>query len=487
MYKIFSHHICKWKLLLLAGDVVVFCFSVLIGFCVNPMIDDPPLVFVAQHQISLLLVGVIYLTVIYIGDLYDYYQDFRLLMNVARVVFWALIGTILVLILFYVPFSPFIGRHWIVRQSLAFAGLLALWRYAFSAIALPVRLRRQILIVGAGKAGHQILEAIRRRPHSGWMVVGFIDDDPRKIGTHVAGIPVLGDSQRLDELVRELRICLVVVAITYEKSPALVKALTRLSLNGCQLTDMPGFYEFLTGKIPIDHISHIWLFLHSLHNKKLYYRRVKRLLDLGLVTLGLALTWPLFGLIALAIKLDSSGPVFFRQDRLGQDAKPFQIIKFRTMEEDAERHGPRWACFDDPRVTRVGRILRMLRLDELPQLINILKGEMSFIGPRPEREVFVQEFQELMPVMRPGRRASDPPGTMVICGYKELVPYYSYRLLVKPGITGWAQVRYPYASSLAETKEKLQYDLYYIKNMGFFLDLAILLKTVRIVLFGRGI
>jgi lipopolysaccharide/colanic/teichoic acid biosynthesis glycosyltransferase len=156
------------------------------------------------------------------------------------------------------------------------------------------------------------------------------------------------------------------------------------------------------------------------------------------------------------------------------------------MIQDAEITGPQWATEDDPRITRVGRFLRKFRLDELPQLINVFKGEMSIVGPRPEREVFTREFQEAIPTCRPGRRATDPPGTVISCGVKEKIPYYSNRLLVKPGITGWAQVMYPYASSLEQTKEKLEYDLFYVKNIGFFLDMAILLKTVRIVLFGRG-
>ena len=184
------------------------------------------------------------------------------------------------------------------------------------------------------------------------------------------------------------------------------------------------------------------------------------------------------------IVLDSPGPAFFRQQRLGKDGKPFWIIKFRTMVEDAERDGPQWASQDDPRITRVGRMLRKLRLDELPQLLNILKGEMSFIGPRPERQVLVNTFQQLLPVFRKKRLGSNALEIRV-CDYVEQVPHYSYRLLVKPGMTGWAQVMYPYAASQEETQEKLKYDLYYIKNMGFVLDLAILLKTIRIVLFGR--
>jgi lipopolysaccharide/colanic/teichoic acid biosynthesis glycosyltransferase len=211
-------------------------------------------------------------------------------------------------------------------------------------------------------------------------------------------------------------------------------------------------------------------------------------MDFGLALLGLLLTWPLFLLIPLAIRFESPGPVLFRQTRLGLNGKPFQILKFRTMTASApEEEKPQWATSSDPRITKVGRFLRKAHLDELPQLINILKRKMSLIGPRAEWDAFARQSQELVPEWRPGRRPTDPPDFKVLVKYREQIPYYSYRLLVKPGVTGWAQVMFPYAgSSLEEMKEKLQYDLYYIKNMGLLLDLAIAMKTIRIVLFGYG-
>ena len=486
MLKVFNLPFSKWKLLLLAGDLVIFWVSALLGLLFNPMLNEAPWSFLLEHRIPLLGICLTYLTVLYIGNLYDHCQDFRLWSNITGIMVWSLIGTVLVIILFYFPFSPFIGRHWMVRQAVFFALLLVLWRYAFSAVALPQRLQQKVLIVGAGKAGSQILEALRRRHNSGLAVIGYVDDDPQKQSTKHQGLPVLGNSSQLSEIVGQYKVNLVVLAITHGKSRALTNALTRLCLNGAQLIDMPSLYEFLTGKVPIDHISDLWLLSKAMHNHKFYYRQAKRLLDLGMALLGLALTWPLFGIIALAIRLDSAGTVFYRQERLGQDSRPFEIIKFRTMVQNAEKYGPQWASSADPRITRVGRILRKLRLDELPQLINILKGEMSLIGPRPEREVFVRQFQQ--PLMK-GRNEgpSAAPGNCTNrYEYTEQIPFYNYRLMVKPGVTGWAQVMYPYSSSLEQTREKLQYDLYYIKNMGFSLDLAILLKSVRIVLCGRG-
>lgn len=486
MIRFFRLQISEWNFLLFVGDVSVYILSVIISFSYLSHYGGLNWLFLQQDTFLIALVGLTYIVVLYVANLYDYYQDFRIRQNFSRVILSSLIGTFVVALFFYYLFGHYLSRNFIEWQGLSFAWLLALWRYSFSAIALPVRLQRKVLIVGAGKTGRRILNTINRLPNSGLAVVGFIDDDPQKIGATVAGVPVLGRSCDLQEIIETHKAGLVVVAITHEKSPELLSSLTRLSFHGCQLIDMPSIYEFLTGRIPIDHISDIWLFLNSLNTSKLYYRHAKRVIDVALTLVGLVITIPFFLLIPLAIKLDSEGPVFYTQERLGQNARPFKIIKFRTMIQHAERAGPQWASHNDPRITRVGRILRKLRLDELPQLFNILKGEMGMIGPRPEREVFIQEFKEKIPDLRPGRRAGDPPGADVVCGYRERLPYYSYRLLVKPGVTGWAQVMYPYAASMEDTKEKLQYDLYYIKNMSLFLDLAIILKTIRIVLFGHG-
>jgi len=391
-----------------------------------------------------------------------------------------------VIIAFTLPARHLISRGFVEWQGVVFVWLLVLWRYGFSAIALPLRLQRKVLIIGAGGSGQAILTSIKRHRNSGLVVAGFLDDNLQLIDTSIDGVPVLGNTSQLEKLIGQHHIGMVVVAITHEKSSRLLNNLVRLSFMGVQVIDMPSLFEFLAAKIPTDHISDVWLMIHSLNRSKLYYRHLKRVMDLALAALGLALTWPLWALIAAAVKMDSRGPVFFRQERLGKDGKPFQIIKFRTMITDAESNGPQFACQGDLRITRVGRILRQWRLDEMPQLYNILKGEMSFVGPRPEREVFIREFQQMVPDLREGRRATDPQGVRVLCNYREHIPYYSYRLLVKPGITGWAQVMDPYAANLEEIKEKLQYDLYYIKNMSWFLDLAILLKTIRIVLFGWG-
>jgi exopolysaccharide biosynthesis polyprenyl glycosylphosphotransferase len=464
----------------------MYGLSVPLGFMLSRRSFELPWLMVAVFAVPLTLLGLTYILVLYVANLYDHYLDFRRRENLSQVILASLIGTLVAVVIFTFAFGHVIGRDFIEWQGVIFIWLLVFWRYIFSALALPVRLQRKVLIVGGGKAGEAILQAIKGRQNSGLVVAGFLDDNSEKMGPSIDGAPVLGTTGQLDEIIGQYKIGMVVVAITHEKSSRLLNNLVRLSFMGVQVVDMPSLYEFLTGKIPTDHITNVWLMLHSLNRAKLYYRHFKRITDVVLGAVGLALTWPLWIFFAAAIKLDSPGPVFFRQERLGRDSKPFTIIKFRTMIQEAERDGPQFACRDDPRITRVGRILRRARLDELPQLYNILKGEMSFIGPRPEREVFIREFQELVPDLREGHRTTDSQGTQVLRGYSERIPYYSYRLLIKPGVTGWAQVFLSYTATLEETKEKLQYDLYYIKNMSLFLDLAILLKTIRIVLFGRG-
>ena len=464
----------------------MFGLSVPIGIALSRRTLEPPWFFLDIFAFQLILLGLTYVVVLYVANLYDHYSDFRRRENISQIILSSLIGTLVVIIAFTLPARHWIGRMFVEWQGVVFVWLLVLWRYAFSAFALPLRLQRKVLIIGAGGAGQEIQKIIKRYENSGLAVAGFLDDNPQKMGVSLDGAPVLGNTGQLDEMIAQYKIGMVVLAITYEKSSTLSNSLVRLSFMGVQVIDMPSLYEFLADKIPTDHISDVWLLIHSLNRSKFYYRQLKRIMDLALAALGLALIWPLWALIAAAVKMDSRGPVFFRQERLGKDGKPFQIIKFRTMITDAESNGPQFACQGDLRITRVGRILRKWRLDEMPQLYNILKGEMSFVGPRPEREVFIREFQQMVPDLREGRRPTDPQGVQVLCGYREHIPYYSYRLLVKPGISGWAQVMHSYSATLEETKEKLQYDLYYIKNMSWFLDVAILLKTIRIVLFGWG-
>jgi exopolysaccharide biosynthesis polyprenyl glycosylphosphotransferase len=459
MLKLFNLYVSQWKVLLIAGDAACYLLSVVATFLLYPYTATRPWDFLYQYKFILLLIGVTYFIVLFIADIYNYLKDFRQIINIVHILIACWIGSLMVVLIFYFPIKgAYLGRSIIILQAVIFSILVATWRFVFSAISQIQRLQKRLLIIGAGKAGRYLVSSIRSRPGCGFQPIGFVDDDSRKVGTQIDDIPVLGDSSHFPDLIKEYQVNLVVVAINRERSRQLIRNLIMVSWHDCPIIDMPSFYEFLSGKLPTDHISDDWIFDWSVNSRKIYYIRVKRLIDLTMAGLCLVVASPLILFLALLIKLDSKGPVFFRQERLGQKGKPFNIIKLRTMFQGAENNGPIWTEHNDSRITRIGRIIRKLRLDELPQLWNIIRGEMSFIGPRP----------------------------LAHTSYMENIDFYKYRTLVKPGITGWAQVTFPDGLTIDTTQEKLKYDLYYIKNIGFLLDLAILLKTVRTVIFRKG-
>jgi sugar transferase (PEP-CTERM system associated) len=319
----------------------------------------------------------------------------------------------------------------------------------------------RVLVLGTGEVGRLIagLEPTSARP---FRIIGFLDDAPGAADMVPEGHALLGKIQDLDSLVEETRPDIVVIAQIDRRGCFPTKALLECRLRGIRVEDWPTFYEKAEGKILVTAVRPSWLIFSDGFVRTPRTEMIKRLFDVTLSLTGLILALPLMVLSAIAIKLESSGPIFYRQPRLGQNGCVFILNKFRSMRQDAEKEtGPVWSVQSDARITRVGGFLRRTRLDELPQLFNVLVGHMSFIGPRPERPEFVAELQ--------GQ-----------------IPYYMERLAVKPGLTGWAQVKYQYGSSVEDAVEKLQYDLYYIKNLSLFLDLLIVLNTVQVVLFARG-
>ena len=274
--------------------------------------------------------------------------------------------------------------------------------------------------------------------------------------SNLAKYGVIADILKLKEIVKEERVNSIVFPLKFQMNEKLVQQIFAnlpLKLN---YISFPSFYESITKKVPLEAIDEIWFLENLSRGEKRIEEILKRTFDIFFSAIGLLITAILFPFIALAIKINSSGPIFYSQKRVGKDGKVFTLYKFRTMRADAEKTGPQWALPNDPRITRVGKVLRAIYLDEFPQFYNIFKGDISFVGPRPERPEFVNEL-------------------------KKEIPYYEIRHLIKPGFTGWAQINYHYGASVEEAKEKLQYELYYIKNHSFFLDLGIILKTIRII------
>jgi len=272
---------------------------------------------------------------------------------------------------------------------------------------------------------------------------------------------IIGKFNQISSICKDGQIDRIVVALDERRGKLPVDQLLGCRLKGIRVDDGITFTEELAGKLSVENLYPSSLIFSNGFKGSALFKKMKRYTDILVSILNLAIFLPVSLLIALAIKLDSKGPIFYKQERVGEDGEVFNLFKFRSMRIDAEANGPVWATAHDHRVTRVGRIIRKLRLDEIPQMINVIKGEMSFVGPRPERPFFVDKLTSE-------------------------IPFYSYRHSVKPGITGWAQLYYPYGASKEDALEKLKYDLYYIKNMSPFMDLMIVLETIKVVLFGKG-
>jgi sugar transferase (PEP-CTERM system associated) len=342
------------------------------------------------------------------------------------------------------------------------AVFLMLWRIAFDFYLARIAPKESILILGTGEMARAMGEEVRRRERFGFRLAGYVGGETDNTVRAVAGGDIIGSYADLQDIVRRNRIRKVVVAIDERRGGYPVEELLSLRVKGCQVLEWPGFFEKLSGRIAIDNLSPSdFIFQEGFRKSRflLYSRRLVSLLASFFLLVPLL---PILLVVAVLIKLDSSGPVFYTQERVGKAGRFFRIVKFRSMRQDAEEDGgPRWASVNDPRITRFGKFLRMSRLDEVPQLINVLKGDLDLVGPRPERPAFVKQLSRT-------------------------IPYYSLRHTVRPGLTGWAQVMFMYCGTLEESKQKLQYDLFYIKNMSVKLDLLILFKTIKIVLLARG-
>ena len=342
--------------------------------------------------------------------------------------------------------------------------LTLLWRLIFVRTFSSVSKQQRVLIVGAGKAGTALVQVISELDPPPFKLIGLIDDDPSKLGTNNHGFPILGNHESMAEIIANQGITDLILAISNEMNHGMFQSILTAQEDGINLATMTDTFENLSGRVPIELLESDWVIRAFLDRAPTsgFYRMAKRLMDLLLALLGLIAMALISPLLALIILIDSGRPIIFTQKRLGKGGKPYMIYKFRTMKLRADMEKEALVTANnDPRITRVGRFLRKAHLDELPQIINVLRGEMSFVGPRSERVELVRVFQ------------------------KE-VPFYRARMLVKPGITGWAQIHQAYAETIEETATKLQYDLYYIEHASIWMDLNILLRTFGSVLGFKG-
>ena len=322
-------------------------------------------------------------------------------------------------------------------------------------------LKKRVLILGTGQLATDLSHVIRSKTWSLLTIVGFLDGTAGRVGERLGEPSIIGTYDQLAQVVVQHRVDTVVVCLGEHRSFLPVHALLDIKTMGVEILDGDCLFEAASGRLLINSLRPSALIFSRGFRRGLISLVWKRLFDVVVSAVGLLVLIPLFGLIAALIRVDSPGPVLFRQLRVGLHGRLFLIWKFRSMQEDAEKAGPRWAQANDPRISRVGWLLRQTRFDELPQLVNVLRGDMSLVGPRPERPVFVQDL-------------------------RSTIPYYDIRHTVRPGMTGWAQVKFRYGASQEEAHMKLQYDLYYVKNFSHLLDLKVLAHTIRVVMLGEG-
>ncbi len=356
-----------------------------------------------------------------------------------------------------------IGRGVFLLASVFVVGVIVGWRLVFMWITRSMRPRERLLLVGIGPGAIELARELRdERQDLGVEIVGFVDPETPPSGQAVRNPGIVGSIEEIPAIVRNAAVDRVVVSLTDARGKLPMDKLLEMKLNGVRFDHLASVYEEYTGKIAVENLRPSWLIFSEGFRKTRWLTAAKRTADVAVASIGCLVALPIMLLVALAIKLASPGPVLYHQHRIGQHGRLFTLHKFRTMRVDAEAEtGAVWATEGDPRVTRIGRFLRRVRLDELPQFWNVFRGDMSLVGPRPERPEFVSTLTRQ-------------------------IPFYGLRHVVKPGLTGWAQVRYSYGASVEDAMQKLQYELYYIKNMSMALDLYVIAETVKTVLVRRG-
>jgi len=414
--------------------------------------------------LKMLVIALVVQGCLYFADLYDLRViSERRELFVRLVHSLAAASFLLAALYFWIP-SFIIGRGvFMIAAFLVFA-LVPGWRITFEWLSRTMRARERLLLVGTSAAAVDLVrELFSRRHELGVEIVGFVDPDPSRVGAPVINPGVIGTIDDIPSIVRARKVDRVVVSLADARGKLPVDKLLEMKLDGVSFDHLASVYEEYTGKIAVENLRPSWLIFSSGFKKSRLLTASKRMLDVLLSTLGLLIGLPLFALVAIAVWLSDRGPILYHQQRVGQHGRLFTVHKFRSMRQDAEAAtGPVWASKQgDPRVTGIGQWLRRVRLDELPQLWNVLKGDMSLVGPRPERPEFVTELTAQ-------------------------IPFHGQRHIVRPGLTGWAQVRYTYGANTEDALQKLQYDLFYIKNMSIALDLFVIVKTIKTVIMRKG-
>ena len=460
MIRIFSHYISVRMVLLMLIEAALLIGASFAGVALR--FPATPVPHFPAFTPEALLFAFFMMIVMSALGLYqhDHPESFLSILNRTIIAFAA--GSALMSMVFYLLPETYIGRGvFAFTALLAFAAILIVRTVFFQWTAFGV-MKKRVLVLGAGEHASAVLDLVSQNGRD--RSIDIVGVHPLTTGEiTVNSTNILPLTMSVSEAAHQYDVHEIIIAMREQRGGALpVSQLLDCKLRGVQITDLQSFFERELGQVRLDTLKASWLIFGEGCRQGLVRETIKRLFDVIASSVLLLVTLPVTIPTALMIRLGGGGPIFYRQERVGQAGRVFEILKFRSMRNDAERDGePQWAKSNDARTTRIGRFIRRTRIDELPQVINVLRGEMSFVGPRPERPFFVRQLVQD-------------------------IPFYAARHSVKPGITGWAQVRYPYGASLDDASRKLQYDLYYVKNHTLFLDLLILIETVEVVLWGKG-
>jgi sugar transferase (PEP-CTERM system associated) len=455
--QLFNRYVSTRSLTVFGGELLLIFGSVALAAAFQ---DTPDL---AANLWKIAVVTLICQLCLYYNDFYDLTLVHSNRELVVRLLQAGGAASILLAALYFIQPDLMIGNGIFVSALFVFLVAILGWRLVFNSVTGSLKLdEERVLFVGTGETARKVARQILDQHEFAYRVIGFIDEDPSRIGERIVNPAIVGTPADMDRLIAEHHVDRIVVGLSDRRGKLPVEELLRAKMAGIRVEDATTTYERVTGKILIDDLRPSWLIFSDGFRVSRVTRLMKRAIDLTL-SLALAIvTLPLMLLTALLVLLEDGRPILYRQERVGENGRTFVLSKFRSMRKDAEQGGtPVWAKDGDDRVTRVGRFIRTTRLDELPQLWNVVRGDMSFVGPRPERPFFV------------GQLATD-------------IPFYQQRHAVKPGLTGWAQVKYRYGSSREDAMEKLRYDLYYIKHLSVVFDLTIVFDTVKVVLFRKG-
>jgi sugar transferase (PEP-CTERM system associated) len=454
--QLFNRHVSTRTLTVFTSELGLIFGSVALAAAVQGTSDLP------ANFWRILLVTLVCQLCLYYNDFYDLTLVHSNRELVVRLLQAAGAASILLAAFYFLLPDLMIGNGIFVSALFVFLVAILGWRLLFNYVSGSMKLQERVLFVGTGETARKVARQILDQREFAYRVIGFIDDDASRIGERIVNPAIVGTPSDIDRLIAAHHIDRIVVGLSDRRGKLPVEELLRAKMAGIRVEDATTTYERVTGKLLIDDLRPSFLIFSDGFRVSRATRLMKRTLDLLLALVLAVLAFPLMVMTALIVFLEDGRPVLYRQERVGENGRTFTLSKFRSMRKDAEKGGkPIWAKDGDNRVTRIGRFIRKTRLDELPQLWNVVRGDMSFVGPRPERPFFVDQLS------------------------KE-IPFYQQRHAVKPGLTGWAQVRYRYGSSLEDAMEKLRYDLYYIKHLSVFFDLTIVFDTVKVVLFRKG-